>query len=240
MSDSHVPVTVATLAIAGCVILALRDYGPIEELQYGRVTPAVRATPTVQATAPPPRSSVHQQLERSGTPQPTAKPMAVAQVVRTAASTKTRRAPPWEGHWLGLNANLPSRFHGQRYVRPTDGVPAQAGSVCYGHGVYSPWLHECRCTAGWDGRFCEVRAQRRCNVEEHGGMTNRDSLCAGNCDDDRGHCYCAGLSSPFQRQLPHYCAPWTHKSSRLPDGRPTYPVRDKGGGWVMADRKSVV
>lgn len=101
--------------------------------------------------------------------------------------------------------------------------------------MYSPQLQECRCTAGWDGRFCELRFQRPCNVAVGGGSTNRDALCAGNCDDDRGLCYCAGLRSPFQRQLPHHCAPWAHKSTKLPDGRPAYPVKNAHGQWQMAN-----
>jgi hypothetical protein len=114
--------------------------------------------------------------------------------------------------------------------------PNAAGAdPCGGHGVYDPLLHECRCTAGWSGRFCRARAQRPCNKNTWGGDTNADSLCAGNCDDDRGHCYCAGLASPFQRPLPHYCAPWVHRSTRLPDGRPGYPVYNaRSRQWEMA------
>lgn len=96
-----------------------------------------------------------------------------------------------------------------------------ANDACHGQGVYHPVLNECRCTAGWDGRFCSTRLERPCNREVNPrATTNRDSLCAGNCDDNRGLCYCAGLGTPFQRPLPHYCAPWAHKTTRLPDGRP--------------------
>ena len=49
---------------------------------------------------------------------------------------------------------------------------------------------------------------------------NSDALCAGNCDDERGLCYCAGHKTPFQRSLPHVCAPAVTPESKLPDGRP--------------------
>ena len=116
-----------------------------------------------------------------------------------------------------------------------DGTPGPAVDRCHGHGVYHPVLHECRCTAGWGGRFCEERQARPCNYNTNGGSTNVDSLCAGNCDEDRGHCYCAGLSHKFQRSLPHYCAPWAHRLTKLPDGRPAYPVRRRDGSWAMAN-----
>ena len=101
--------------------------------------------------------------------------------------------------------------------------------------MYNPLLHECRCTAGWGGRFCEVREKRPCNTNTDGSPTNADSLCAGNCDDNRGHCYCAGLATPYERPLPHYCAPWAHRDTKLPDGRPAYPVLNpRSGQWEMA------
>ena len=113
-------------------------------------------------------------------------------------------------------------------------MPGPLGNECRGHGIYQPPLHECRCTAGWGGRFCEVREKRACNWNTDGSPTNADALCAGNCDEDRGHCYCAGLPTPFERPLPHYCAPWAHKETKLPDGRPAYPVQQRNGNWVMA------
>ena len=122
-----------------------------------------------------------------------------------------------------------------KFGKPNDGISGPAGDECRGHGIYNPTLHECRCTAGWGGRFCEVRRKRPCNYNTNGGTTNADSLCAGNCDEDRGHCYCAGLATPFQRPLQHYCAPWAHRTTKLPDGRPAYPVLGRDGKtWEMA------
>ena len=81
--------------------------------------------------------------------------------------------------------------------------------------------------------MCQLREKRSCNKiggeqqqtsSKRQHQTNQDSLCAGNCDEDRGLCYCAGLATPFQRPLPHFCAPWAHKETKLPDGRPAYPV----------------
>ena len=105
---------------------------------------------------------------------------------------------------------------------------------CHSHGVYMPSVNECRCTAGWDGRLCEQRHERSCNRRHDNGLVSTDSLCAGNCDEDRGLCYCAGLERPFQRPLPHTCAPSTHRDTKLPDRRPSYPVRVRGG-WEMAN-----
>ncbi|KAL1523472.1 hypothetical protein AB1Y20_018410 [Prymnesium parvum] len=97
---------------------------------------------------------------------------------------------------------------------------------CHSHGVYSPALDECRCTAGWNGRWCSVRMARRCNAAADGSILMRDSLCAGDCDEDRGSCYCAaaGRSRRWSRPLPYTCAPAAHRKSKLPDGRPAYPV----------------
>ena len=150
---------------------------------------------------------------------------------RHSSDVGVRVHKPWDGRWRG------PYWPDTRVVvfrRPQDGRPGLAGEECRKRGVYSPQLHECRCTAGWDGRFCERRYQRSCNLAHGGGQTNRDSLCAGNCDDDRGLCYCAGLAKPFQRPLPHYCGPWVHETTKLPDGRPAYPVRTKDGqGWEV-------
>ena len=65
----------------------------------------------------------------------------------------------------------------------------------------------------------------------------RESLCAGDCDDERGVCYCAETDAVgrFQRPLPHTCQPRAHRSTRLPDGRPAYPMRSAGGPWKMAN-----
>ncbi len=118
------------------------------------------------------------------------------------------------------------------------GVDRSHEAACYGHGVYNPRLNECRCTAGWSGRRCDARELRSCN--RHGpkaakdGILNVEALCAGNCDDERGLCYCAGLASPFQRPLPHFCAPAAHRTTRLPDGRPAYPVQRPDGSWRAA------
>ena len=100
------------------------------------------------------------------------------------------------------------------------------GTECNGHGVYNPCLRECRCTAGWDGVACELRSLRHCNSAIDGQFTSRAALCAGDCDDERGLCYCAGLAHRFQRPLPHQCQPWAAADSKLPDGRPLYPSPD--------------
>ena len=59
------------------------------------------------------------------------------------------------------------------------------------------------------------------------------SLCSGDCDEDRGQCYCAGLA-PRQRPLPHNCQPAVHLSTKLPDGRPAIPALSSDGEWEMA------
>ncbi|KAL1519387.1 hypothetical protein AB1Y20_022912 [Prymnesium parvum] len=99
-------------------------------------------------------------------------------------------------------------------------------------GVYNPQLDECRCTAGWDGRFCARRHLRPCNAPLVRAAWS-PSLCAGNCDEQRGSCFCAGLPLPFQRVLPDRCSPAVHARSRLPDGRPALPLRTSSGAWVM-------
>ena len=68
----------------------------------------------------------------------------------------------------------------------------------------------------------------------HRGLSGFESLCAGNCDEDRGLCYCAGLATPFQRSLPIFCQPWAHRDTKLPDGRPGYPLEDVDGKWGLA------
>lgn len=108
---------------------------------------------------------------------------------------------------------------------------ADTRDLCLGRGVYNPVLGECRCTAGWVGRLCTERRLRKCNVAPGvGGEPGQ--LCAGNCDEDRGLCYCAGLPKPFQRPLPSRCSPSAHTYLRLPDGRPAFPVRHGNGSWV--------
>eukprot|EP00967_Tisochrysis_lutea_P156962 scaffold317509_cov33-Tisochrysis_lutea.AAC.2 len=102
---------------------------------------------------------------------------------------------------------------------------------CASHGVYNPVLRECRCTAGWVGRFCSERRLRRCNVISALGR-EPNQLCAGNCDEERGLCYCAGLAHPFQRPLPDRCTPSAHTAIRLPDGRPAFPVELPNGSWT--------
>ena len=102
-------------------------------------------------------------------------------------------------------------------------------------GVYNQLLDECRCTAGWIGRFCEQRRLRSCNAPPGPGVwrLSTQSNCVGNCDEERGICYCAGLAQLFQRFLPDRCSPSVHAKSRLPDGRPAMPMRTRGGGWAM-------
>ena len=166
-----------------------------------------------------------------------AAPTAIAAAAAIATPAPTRAVGPWDGNWRG--SPWPGAKHVQFARSEGDGGPqvGPVGRECRGHGVYNPWLHECRCTAGWSGRFCATRSLRSCNTASAGGTTNYDALCAGNCDDERGHCYCAGLASPFQRSLPHHCAPWAHKRTKLPDGRPAYPVRSHAepGAWQMAN-----
>jgi len=100
--------------------------------------------------------------------------------------------------------------------------------TCNGHGVFNPPIDQCRCTAGWTGRRCELRQNRPCNkagkAPEYLEPVTTVGICAGNCDEDRGLCYCAGLATPFQRPLPHMCLPMAHVDARLPDGRPVYPA----------------
>eukprot|EP00965_Chrysotila_dentata_P185858 6136134-Pleurochrysis_carterae.AAC.2 len=100
---------------------------------------------------------------------------------------------------------------------------ANSSDICGGHGVYHALVGECRCTAGWNGSRCERRLLRACNTHAGRGGMNYDSLCAGNCDVERGLCYCAGLRAPFQRPLQHHCAPGAHRTTKLPDGRAAYP-----------------
>lgn len=107
--------------------------------------------------------------------------------------------------------------------------------VCHGRGIYHASLRECRCTAGWGGRWCDVRDARPCNRAADNSVLHHESLCAGNCDEDRGLCYCAGLSTSTQRPLPFHCAPAVHQTARLPDFRPALPVRGPSGTWRMAN-----
>ena len=74
-----------------------------------------------------------------------------------------------------------------------------------------------------------MRDARPCNRGE--GVLNFEALCAGDCDEDRALCYCAGT----RRYLPFQCSPAVHRSTRLPDGRPAYPARDGNSSWQMAN-----
>ena len=113
---------------------------------------------------------------------------------------------------------------------------SSGSAICSARGIFNPILRECRCTAGWSGRWCTRRMLRRCNSARDGSILMRESLCAGDCDDERGICYCAQTSSVgrWQRPLPHQCQPRAHRLTRLPDGRPAYPVR-AGAHWEMAN-----
>ncbi|KAL3929510.1 MAG: hypothetical protein SGPRY_001931 [Prymnesium sp.] len=133
---------------------------------------------------------------------------------------------------------------GSTLLLPFRPVNASLYLACAGKGVWHASLRECRCTAGWGGAQCEQREERACNsLGGRGwarfGTIKQEALCAGNCDTERGLCYCAGLERPFQRPLPHLCSPWAHITTRLPDGRPAYPVlrarhNGRGSRWRMA------
>ena len=184
---------------------------------------------------PPERAQALGRAAARGLP---TKPPASAVARRPAAGQAT--FVPWDGEaglerWQSASyahGAAKSVFAWKREPRPE----APAGDECLGHGVYDPRLEECRCTAGWAGRLCHARALRPCNAaNDPRAKINTDALCAGNCDDERGLCYCAGHKTPFQRSLPHVCAPATTKRAKLPDGRPLYPTRGKGGDWQMAN-----
>ena len=102
---------------------------------------------------------------------------------------------------------------------------------CASRGVYNPLLAECRCTAGWAGRHCEIRDARPCNRGGTSELLNFEALCAGDCDEDRALCFCAGT----RRFIPHQCSPAVHRRTRLPDGRPAYPALQPNGSWSMAN-----
>ena len=102
---------------------------------------------------------------------------------------------------------------------------------CASRGVYDPLLAECRCTAGWAGRHCEVRDARPCNRGGSSELLNFEALCTGDCDEDRALCFCAGT----RRFIPHQCSPAVHRRTRLPDGRPAYPALQPNGSWSMAN-----
>ena len=168
----------------------------------------------------------------------------------TDAAEQARR--PQDRSWRGARARVARRGRGRRGrgARPSTGprdasvwvTPRPAGSAaqrqaaCHGRGVLHLRLDECRCSAGWAGRWCEERDARRCNapVNPRQDLFNRESLCAGHCDEDRGICYCAGLATPTQRPLPFQCRPEAHLTTRLPDGRPAYPALTQSGRWEMA------
>ena len=125
-------------------------------------------------------------------------------------------------------ANLPSVV-----VMPTTPPLASSSSLdrCASRGVYNPLLAECRCTAGWAGRHCEIRDARPCNRGGTSELLNFEALCAGDCDEDRALCFCAGT----RRFVPHQCSPAVHRRTRLPDGRPAYPALQPNGSWSMAN-----
>eukprot|EP00959_Pyramimonas_sp_CCMP1952_P276896 5788201-Pyramimonas_sp.AAC.1 len=60
---------------------------------------------------------------------------------------------------------------------------------CSGHGICNRVFGECRCTIGWKGDGCSLRDLRRCNEKPD---QKSASLCDGDCDDERGLCYCNG------------------------------------------------
>uniref|UniRef100_A0A7S4B6Y3 EGF-like domain-containing protein n=1 Tax=Chrysotila carterae TaxID=13221 RepID=A0A7S4B6Y3_CHRCT len=159
------------------------------------------------------------------------------------AALAPMRLSQWQHRNLSYSTNDPPAPM-QHPTGPT--LTYHDSDVCGGHGVFNVAIDECRCTAGWAGARCGTRAARPCNwsPSEH-DVLHHDALCAGNCDENHGFCYCAGLDSPFQRPLPYQCAPAAHRRTRLPDGRPAYPVwtsRSGGGGggseegaWHMAN-----
>ena len=240
------------LLVFGTAALCLCLLTPLEHRVHLTTSVSAPHAPAALSYSPPPppllAKALSQQHQQSRQPMLQVAPQRQQHAVEFLEPQPQggARATPWGGGGGGgggAAAVAHVVYSRQPYRRPTEGTAGSTGSECYGHGVYSPWLHECRCTAGWDGRFCERRLQRKCNAElDPRGRTNRDSLCAGNCDDDRGLCYCAGLATPFQRPLPHYCAPWAHTSTKLPDGRPAYPIEGPAWsdgaplqGWVMAN-----
>ena len=216
---------VFVMALSALVVATLRPHEQVIRL----MAPAVATPPTIARDAKTTAHSLHtsRRLHDFSTVV-AAQPQIVLDTTVSSPPPRAASSPP-PPPALSQRALAISRF-----VKPHDGTCTGPCTRCHYHGVYQPALHECRCTAGWGGRFCEERQRRPCNWNTGGGQTNADSLCAGNCDDDRGLCYCAGLNTPFQRPLPHYCAPWAHRNTKLPDGRPAYPVQARDGTWQMA------
>ena len=73
---------------------------------------------------------------------------------------------------------------------------------CRGRGVCDPLLGVCNCYVGWNGTSCEGRSLRTCNGGSHDGLWMQ-SHCAGECDENRGWCWCPGKVG--ERPMPDGC-----------------------------------
>ena len=101
---------------------------------------------------------------------------------------------------------------GNRRWRPPDAgadAAGEPGDRCRGRGVFDPRLDECRCVAGWRGRYCHVRAARPCNHAKDGGILMRESVGAATFKQPRDRIECSAEAAR------HSTAPRTQGCTEL-------------------------
>jgi hypothetical protein len=204
-------VPLGSVAVAACVVYTLMAHGSSAQLEpnlslAAADTAAFSVSPVSPVVPEPVRERQSAKRRVAQARSPVDVPAAALHLALAAGAVGPGGGrPPPRGRRRSREAPLPAAVDAPapsspspsgadgRWPRPTFHRRGAAGDPCHGRGVYHPVVDECRCTAGWGGRWCELREARPCNVAIGGGILHRESLCAGHCDEDRGICYCAGF-----------------------------------------------
>ena len=142
-----------------------------------RARSAGAAAATAWAGRARPRRPARRARRAASPPPPPVAAAAEAAALAAPPVGQAAAPAPWQGAWRGspwpASDATPWRRPAPRVARP-DG-PA---GPCEGHGVHDPRIDECRCTAGWAGRWCTVRQLRSCNrPTDPGAKLNYEAAC---------------------------------------------------------------
>ena len=129
-----------------------------------------------------------------------------------AAASASAALPTWATS-AALSATHATRHargargaRGARRARGARGAAPRARNCeadCHGRGVCNRLTGVCACRVGFNGSSCATRNPRPCNGPKDGLWIA--SHCAGECDEERGWCWCPG--KVHQRPMGEHCQP---------------------------------